>query len=141
MTSQNSINVLIIREGARPERKTIPATLEALQKAVDGYIEPFDLKGGATIYCNEEGKMGRWNVNRAIRASDMSEDGGDEIVEIMAGTFVITGYDPKSGRNVGLTDAQAEYWARRFHDPETIMTNVVTGEWTIIPIHPYDEAR
>ena len=141
MTRKDGIDVLIIREGARPERKTIPATLEALQQEVGGYIEPFGLRGGATIYCNEEGKLGRWNVNRAIRASDVTEDGDGKIVEIMAGTFVITGFDPENGENTSLTDAQAEHWMRRFHDPETIMTNAVTGKWTIIPIHPYDEAR
>lgn len=57
---QETIEILVIKQDEKPIRKTIPNTLEAKQHEVDGYIEPFGLKNGATIYCNEEGKLGRW---------------------------------------------------------------------------------
>ena len=67
---QETIEILVIKQDEKPIRKTIPNTLEAKQHEVGGYIEPFGLKNGATIYCNEEGKLGRWTLNRAIRAYD-----------------------------------------------------------------------
>ena len=54
---QETIDILVIKQDEKPIRKTIPNTLEAKQHEVDGYIEPFGLKNGATIYCNEEGKL------------------------------------------------------------------------------------
>ncbi len=54
---QETIEILVIKQDDKPIRKTIPNTLEAKQHEVGGYIEPYGLKNGATIYCNEEGKL------------------------------------------------------------------------------------
>lgn len=87
---QETIDILVIKQDEKPIRKTIPNTLEAKQHEVGGYIEPFGLKNGATIYCNEEGKLGRWTLNRAIRAYDLEDGADSQIVEMMAGTFFIS---------------------------------------------------
>lgn len=68
---QETIEILVIKQDEKPIRKTIPNTLEAKQHEVGGYIEPFGLKNGATIYCNEEGKLGRW-TKRTCRSRTAS---------------------------------------------------------------------
>ena len=40
---QETIDILVIKRDEKPIRKTIPNTLEAKQREVDGYIEPFGL--------------------------------------------------------------------------------------------------
>ena len=102
---QETIEILVIKQDDKPIRKTIPNTLEAKQHEVGGYIEPYGLKNGATIYCNEEGKLGSWSLNRAIRAYDLDNRAGSQIVEMMAGTFFISGFDPESGED---TEADTE---------------------------------
>jgi len=132
---QKEINVLIVPEGKHPYLKTIPDTLETLQEIVGGYIEPYDLKGGATIYCNEEGKIDGWRLNRAIRANDIQEDATDaQIVEMMAGTFLIAGFDPRTGNNKSLTVEQAAHWKHRFRNPEILVPDVEGGRWSVVEI-------
>lgn len=114
-----TINILAIKPGEQPERLTIDNTLEAKQKLVGGYIEAFGLMDGACIYCNEEGKINGMPLNRGITMNDATGEGGDELVEIMAGTFIICGFNPDSGEDTSLTPQQAEHWIRRFHEPET----------------------
>ena len=91
-----TINILAIKPGEQPERLTIDNTLEAKQKLVGGYIEAFGLMDGACIYCNEEGKIDGMPLNRGITMNDATGEGGDELVEIMAGTFIICGFNPPS---------------------------------------------
>lgn len=107
---QETIEILVIKQDDKPIRKTIPNTLEAKQHEVGGYIEPYGLKNGATIYCNEEGKLGSWSLNRAIRAYDLDDRAGSQIVEMMAGTFFISGFDPESGEDASLTEEQFDHW-------------------------------
>lgn len=124
---QETIDILVIKQDEKPIRKTIPNTLEAKQHEVDGYVEPFGLKNGATIYCNEEGKLGRWILNRAIRAYDLEDGADSQIVEMMAGTFFISGFDPESGEDTSLTEEQFNHWAKRFHSPEILVQNANNG--------------
>lgn len=100
-----TINILAIKPGEQPERLTIDNTLEARQKLVGGYIEAFGLMDGACIYCNEEGKINGMPLNRGITMNDATGEGGDELVEIMAGTFIICGFNPDSGEDTSLTPA------------------------------------
>lgn len=130
---QETIDILVIKRDEKPIRKTIPNTLEAKQREVDGYIEPFGLKNGATIYCNEEGKLGRWTLNRAIRAYDLEDGADSRIVEMMAGTFLISGFDPESGEDTSLTKAQFDHWPKRFHSPEILVQNA-NGELLAVPV-------
>lgn len=93
-----TINILAITPGEQPERLTIDNTLEAKQKLVGGYIEAFGLMDGACIYCNEEGKINGMPLNRGITMNDATGEGGDELVEIMAGTFIICGSTPTAAK-------------------------------------------
>ena len=131
--TRNEISILVVPEGGYPVRKTIPNTLEAKQEEVGGFIEPFGLKDGATIYCNDEGKLGPWNLNRAILASDISDEEEGRIVEMMAGTFIITGFDYETGEDMSLTDEQADYWEHRFHNPEILVSDG-EGGGVVLPI-------
>lgn len=130
---QETIDILVIKQDEKPIRKTIPNTLEAKQHEVGGYIEPFGLKNGATIYCNEEGKLGRWTLNRAIRAYDLEDVSDSRIVEMMAGTFFISGFDPESGEDASLTEEQFDHWAKRFRSPEILVQNA-KGELLAVPV-------
>lgn len=130
---QKTIDILVIKQNEKPIRKTIPNTLEAKQREVDGYIEPFGLKNGATIYCNEEGKLGRWTLNRAIRAYDLEDGADSQIVEMMAGTFLISGFDPESGEDTSLTEEQFDHWGKRFQSPEILVQNA-NGELLSVPV-------
>ena len=130
---QETIEILVIKQDEKPIRKTIPNTLEAKQHEVGGYIEPFGLKNGATIYCNEEGKLGSWTLNRAIRAYDLEDVSDSQIVEMMAGTFFISGFDLESGEDASLTEEQFDHWAKRFHSPEILVQNA-NGELLAVPV-------
>ena len=118
----DTIEVLVVKAGEHPWVKAIPNTLKALQDEVGGYIEPVYLKGNATLYCNEEGKIGRWQFNRAIVVGDVCE-GGDEnaLVDLISHTFVVTGFNPNTGDNESLSDEQLEYWKKRFYPLEFLM--------------------
>lgn len=130
---QETIDILVIKQDEKPIRKTILNTLEAKQHEVGGYIEPFGLKNGATIYCNEEGKLGRWTLNRAIRAYDLDDRAGSQIAEMMAGTFFISGFDSESGEDTSLTEEQFNHWAKRFHSPEILVQNA-NNELLAVPV-------
>lgn len=130
---QETIEILVIKQAEKPIRKTIPNTLEAKQHEVGGYIEPYGLKNGATIYCNEEGKIGSWSLNRAIRAYDLDDRAGSQIVEMMAGTFFISGFDPESGEDASLTEEQFDHWGKRFHSPEILVQNA-NNELLAVPV-------
>ena len=48
----------ILKEpGMFPKLVDIPNTLEALQEAVDGYIECLTIDDGVCVICNEEGRL------------------------------------------------------------------------------------
>lgn len=130
---QGSITILVVKQDETPTLKTIPNTLKAKQSEVGGYIEPFELKDGTTIYCNEEGKTGSWRLNRAIRACDINDSQDGRIVEMMAGTFIISGFDPITGMDVSLTEEQSDYWGRRFHMPETLI-RTSGGKLLVMPV-------
>lgn len=131
--TQETIDILVIKQNAKPIRKTIPNTLEAKQHEVGGYIEPLALKNGATIYCNEEGKVGRWTLNRAIRACDLRDGEDTRIVEMMAGTFFIAGFNPEIGEDTSLNEDQLDYWAKRFRSPEILVQNA-DDELLAVPV-------
>ncbi|MBR5825918.1 MAG: DUF3846 domain-containing protein [Clostridia bacterium] len=86
--------------------------LSAYQKAVGGYIECIDLPNGATIICNEEGKLNALPLNHSIKG-----DNG-EIVDIIAGNMVIVGFNAEEGTFISLTTEQSEELKKMFCFPE-----------------------
>ena len=80
------MKIMRVEPETAPELVDMEGTLEALQAAVGGYIEavyPFD--DPVAIVCNDDGKFNGMAPNRAI----YDEDG--EIMDIIAGTFLIVG--------------------------------------------------
>lgn len=57
MKKDSEIICVIKDPGERPIVASIPNTLEALQKAVDGYIETVTIASDLVLICNEEGQL------------------------------------------------------------------------------------
>lgn len=51
------MRVIYKAPGQPPEERSIPNTLEALQRAVGGYIENVTITTDACVVCNEEGRL------------------------------------------------------------------------------------
>ena len=110
----NNIDVLVVEPQKEPYMKTIPDTLESLQKEVGGYIQavyPWDDPVG--IICDEEAKLKGSPLNRALR----DEDG--EIAEIIAGTFMVVGLGEENFTS--LNDTEAKKFASVFKTPEAFI--------------------
>ena len=110
----NNIDVLVVEPQKEPYMKTIPDTLESLQKEVGGYIQavyPWDDPVG--IICDEEAKLKGSPLNRALR----DEDG--EIADIIAGTFMVVGLGKENFAS--LNDTEAKKFASVFKTPETFI--------------------
>ena len=107
--------------------KTIPDTLESLQKEVGGYIQavyPWDDPVG--IICDEEAKLKGSPLNRALR----DEDG--EIADIIAGTFMVVGLGEENFAS--LNDTEAKKFASVFKTPETFIR--INDRIFAVPIKP-----
>lgn len=89
----------------------IDHTLESMQKIVGGYIETFRLDDEVYIICNEEGKMGGFQPNRAIWYEG-------ELIEIIFGTFFICAAPWDSEDFASLSDEDALHYAAQFMTPE-----------------------
>ena len=89
----------------------IPCELEALQAAVEGYIEAFyPYDDEVAIICNEEGKINGMEPCRAIFDTD------GKIIDIICGPFLIVGLSPDNFAS--LPDDLALKYYERFKDPE-----------------------
>lgn len=116
---QEEIKVLMVEPGEHPKDVVLENNLDALQKAVSigcdyqGLIEVISLGKGVCIICNEEGKLLGLEGNRRL--------GGD----IIAGVFYVVGED-KYGNFVSLTEAQLEYYTKRFWAPEVFLEGDIT---------------
>ena len=110
---QKEIKVLMVAPGEHPKEIVLENNLDALQKAVSigcdyqGLIEVVSLEKGVCIICNEEGKLLGLEGNRRLGS------------DIVAGVFYVVGED-KCGNFVSLTEAQMEYYTKRFWEPEQI---------------------
>ena len=101
-----------------PKVDYIDNNLESKQNIVDGNIEYVyrDYYPGVVFICNEEGKLNGSSLNRDI--------GGD----IIAGTFIITGDDPKEGIEKSLTDSQIQKYQQVFDEKSIENTNIKIAE-------------
>lgn len=108
------MKIMRVEPETAPELVDMEGTLEALQAAVGGYIEavyPFD--DPVAIVCNDDGKFNGMAPNRAI----YDEDG--EIMDIIAGTFLIVGL---TDDNFGpMSDELAAKYAALFGTPEAFL--------------------
>ena len=107
------MKVLIVEPLKDPYVKDIDSSLESMQSIVGGLIQaiyPFDHP--VALICNEEGKLMRLPLNRAL----FDKDGN--IVDIIAGTFFICSAPADSENFDSLTDEQIEIYKKRFEAME-----------------------
>ena len=69
--SNKQITILVVEPCERPYVKTIPHTLDELQRVVGGSIEViYPFFDNIALICNEEGKLNGMELNRALRDED-----------------------------------------------------------------------
>ena len=103
--------------GHKPERVSIPHTLEAMQEMVGGCIQAVYPYGDpVAIVCNEEGKLIGMEPNRAIRDQE-----SNEIVDIVCGPFFICGLGEEDF--CSLTEKQMVCYEALFRSPEIFLWN------------------
>ena len=109
------MRVVCVEPDKQPYEMEMPNTLEALQKAVGGYIQAvYPWEDNAALICNEEAKLINLPPNRALR------DPHGKLYDIICGTFLVVGL---TAENFGsLTDEQAAAYIRRFRDPEAFLS-------------------
>lgn len=106
------ITGLLIEPNQFPRKIKIENELSVYQKAVNGYIECIDLPNGATIICNEEGKINGEKLNRILY-----NDAG-EIVDVVAGNMVVVGFNADEGEFISLTSEQTDEITKQFMYPD-----------------------
>ena len=108
------MKILRVEPEKSPEIVEMDGSLASLQAAVGGYIEaayPWD--DPVAIVCHDDGKFNGLAPNRAIYDTD------GEIVDIIAGTFLIVGL---TDDNFGdLPDELARKYANLFAVPECFL--------------------
>lgn len=116
--SEKDFQVVLVRQGKRPETVSIDGSLESMQSLVGGYIEPVSEVLGDPddiILVNEEGKLNGSEPNRGIY------DKSGNLLDIIHGDFFICSSD---GENfTGLSDEKAAEYIERYKDPEVFYFN------------------
>lgn len=110
---EETIRVVLLVPGKLARVVDIDSSLEGLQKTVNGWIEavyPFEEE--VCIVCNEEGKINRMPLNRAIRCEG-------QITDIIAGPCFICSCDKASFGS--LSEAQQEKYLKMFKYPERFL--------------------
>lgn len=105
------LDVLLVKPGMYPQQVQIDSGLTALQQAVEGDIDAaYYFEEPVAIIVNDEGKLNGSELNRAI----CDQDGN--IVDIIAGTFLVVGLDEE---NFGsLSPELMQKFEEKFHQPE-----------------------
>lgn len=112
-----TLEVVTVMPGRKPERISMPHTLEAMQEKVGGYIQAiYPYEDTVAIVCNEEGKLMGLEPNRAVRDPDTNE-----ITDIICGTFFICGLGEEDF--CSLTEEQIAKYSKLFHSPEVFLWN------------------
>ena len=102
----STMTVLKIMPGRKPEKITIPHTLDAMQYLVCGSIQAiYPYEDNVALVCNEEGKLLGLEGNRRLGT------------DIITGVFYVVGENGR-GNLISLTGKQMEKYRRRFWDPE-----------------------
>lgn len=126
----STIRVIKVEPLKEPKVMTIDNGLKELQESVGGLIEqymPFADEDIAII-CNDEGKMLGMDLNRAIY------DEHGEIMDIIAGNFIICYAPYDSEQYESLSDEMVDKYMEIFKAPEMFIQNAKTKEITAIKI-------
>lgn len=111
---KNKIKVVV----KRPQEKAFVAEIDkgfaSLQNFVDGLIECVEMPRvkNVDIILNEEGKLLGLPFNFFL----------PEYRDVVAGTAVIAGFNPRSGNHISLTDEQIEQ-AQRYLEHTSVRSN------------------
>lgn len=129
--TKEQLTVLCVKPGEKPKRIEIEGGLDALQRAVGGYIEAvYPYADPVALIVNEEGKLNGLPLNRALR------DEENDIYDIVAGPFLIVGLG--ESEFASLTPALMEKYEKLFRSPEAFLN--LNGHLTVIPM-PEPQAR
>lgn len=116
MRERTTIDVILVEPRKPPQLVTLEDSLEAMQNAVKGQIEPYMPFGDeVALVCNEDGKWQRMELNRAI----YNEEG--QMMDIIAGPFFIAYAPIGSEYFLSLPDDLREKYMERFKHPEMFM--------------------
>ena len=114
------MTVLCVKSGEKPKRIEIENDLDALQRAVGGYIEAvYPYEDPVALIVNEEGKLNGLPLNRALRDED------NDIYDIVAGPFLVVGLGESNFTS--LTPALMEKYKKLFHCPEAFIKETAAG--------------
>ena len=118
MKKEETLRVLYVQAGLRPEERIIQNDLGQMQALVDGLIEPVyppwkEPDPAICLVCNDEGKINGSAYNRYIEGFD-----------IIAGSFFICGNGEEDFTS--LTDAQLQKYEKIFHSPH-LFTKTPSG--------------
>ena len=117
------ITILKIAPGHKPERVTIPHTLEAMQEIVGGLIQAiYPYEDAVALVCNEEGNLQGLPLNRCL-----VHEG--EVYDIIAGTFLIVGLSSDDFRS--LTDEEVKKYTKMYEVPQDFIK--INGKIMAIP--------
>ena len=119
------MTVLVVEPMKEPRVVTLPTGLEALQKAVGGYIEAvYPFEDPVALICNEEGKFAGLELNRGLY------DDKGKLYDILAGTFLVTGLTED---NFGsLSPELIEKYTDMYRTPQMFIR--VNGELMAVPV-------
>ncbi len=116
---KDAIRVIVCRPGEQAEVTEIGTDLKSVQAVVGGLIEeymPFTgddpREDDVAIVCNDEGKMNRMPLSRAI------EDEDGNMLDIIAGPFFICYAPLESESFESLPPDLEEKYFRKFEQPE-----------------------
>ena len=144
MGNSRTLEVMVVPVGGRPYRKALEADrdggfLRGLQACVGGLIEPagYIFEDAPAVYVNEDGLLGASleTANRAVYATKRMAQMGyisqvdhsraveeGELYSIVFGDMVCVGFNPETGEDRDITDAEAERVVDRFGSDEPIMS-------------------
>ena len=128
---KNTMRVVLVEPGKVARIVDIEATLRGMQQAVRGRIEAvYPFKEPVCLVCNEEGKLNRMPLNRAIRRNG-------KIAEIIAGPFLVCGFDEYDF--CSLTPEQQRRYLELFRTPEYFFH--FDNKVAVIPYDPQKETE
>ena len=122
--NENTLSVLKIAPGQRPQQVEIDNDLKALQQAVGGSIgASYPFADPVAIICNDEGKLMGLPLNRALR------DEHGQTYDVLTGNFLVVGLGKEDFAS--LSPELAQKYEQHFHQPETFIR--LGGHLVILP--------
>lgn len=112
LAAMQKVTALIVEPGKLPYIKEIATDHKTLASIVEGHLERINpYRDEVQIICNERGKVMGLPSNRAILSSK------GEVVDVIAGTFIVIGEKEYSEEYSSLTDEDIENYYEIFKDP------------------------